>query len=49
MRWFIISIGVLILLTALNLFFAIGILFSNGKGAFLVAGLNTMPKEEKEQ
>lgn len=42
-------IGILILVTVLIFFFVIGILFSNGKGAFLVAGFNTMPKEEKEK
>lgn len=31
------------------MFSALGILFSTGKGADLVAGYNTMPKEEKEK
>ena len=30
------------------MFAALGILFSTGKGADLVAGYNTMPKEEKD-
>ena len=31
----------------LTLFLALGILFSFGKGSFLIAGYNTMSKEEK--
>jgi len=31
------------------LFFLLGIIFSLGKGHFLIAGFNTMPKEEKEK
>ena len=29
------------------LFVGLGVLFSKGKGAFLIAGYNTMPKEKK--
>lgn len=32
-----------------GLFFLLGIFLINGKGAFLIAGFNTMPKEKKEQ
>ncbi|MGF2617787.1 DUF3784 domain-containing protein [Rossellomorea vietnamensis] len=31
------------------LFIVLGLFLLNGKGAFLIAGYNTMPKEEKEQ
>jgi len=31
------------------LFIALGILFSSGKGDFLIAGFNTMPKTEKDK
>lgn len=31
------------------LFIILGIVFINGKGAFLIAGYNTMPQEEKEK
>lgn len=41
-------IGILIMIIVIMVFLMVGIVFSNGKGAFLVAGYNTMPKEEKE-
>ena len=31
------------------IFIALGVLFANGKGANLVAGFNTMSKEDKEK
>ncbi|UJL46426.1 DUF3784 domain-containing protein [Virgibacillus sp. NKC19-16] len=31
------------------LFIVLGIIFSIGKGYFLIAGFNTLPKEEKEK
>ena len=34
-------------LAVMVLFIGLGILFSKGKGAFLIAGYNTMPKEKK--
>lgn len=34
-------------LAAIALFVGLGILFSKGKGAFLIAGYNTMPKAKK--
>ena len=36
-------------ITVTALFLALGFLFCAGKGAFLIAGYNTMPKEAKEQ
>ena len=33
----------------IGLFIVLGITFSSGKGSFLIAGFNTMPKEEKEK
>lgn len=41
--------GLLILLCVIMLFIIMGIIFSNGKGAFFIAGFNTMSKEEKEK
>lgn len=37
-------IGTMIII---GLFFVLGIIFSSGKGSFLIAGFNTMSKEEK--
>ena len=34
-------------LAVVLIFVALGVLFWNGKGAFLIAGYNTMPKTEK--
>lgn len=42
MRFEMIFVGVII-----GLFIFLGIVFSMGKGAFLIAGVNTMSKEEK--
>ena len=36
-------------LVVMALFIGLGILFSKGKGAFLIAGYNTMPREKKER
>ncbi|CAM3956957.1 DUF3784 domain-containing protein [Mesobacillus zeae] len=33
----------------IGLFIVLGIIFSNGKGSFLIAGYNTMHKKEKEK
>lgn len=41
--------GILILAIGINSFIILGIVFSCGKGAFLIAGFNTMPKEEQEK
>ncbi|MDG5789231.1 DUF3784 domain-containing protein [Evansella sp. AB-P1] len=38
-----------ILLFIIILFFILAIILYNGKGAFLIAGYNTLPKEEKEK
>ncbi|MGG7078663.1 DUF3784 domain-containing protein [Clostridium sardiniense] len=42
MRFEMIFVGVIIVL-----FIFLGVIFSMGKGAFLIAGINTMSKEEK--
>lgn len=42
MRFEMIFVGVII-----GLFIFLGVIFSMGKGAFLIAGVNTMSKEEK--
>lgn len=34
-------------LIIVGLFLVLGVVFSAGKGSFLIAGFNTMPKEEK--
>ena len=39
----------LIHLAVIALFAGLGLLFSKGKGAFLIAGYNTMPREKKER
>lgn|SRR5690625_946551 len=39
----------IILLILIVLFIVIGFYFSSGKGEFLIAGFNTMPKEEQEK
>lgn len=39
----------IIILIIMILFIGLGILLYNGKGAFLIAGYNTMPKEEREK
>ncbi|MGD6804636.1 DUF3784 domain-containing protein [Rossellomorea vietnamensis] len=36
-------------LLIIGLFVILGIFLINGKGAFLIAGYNTLPKEEKEK
>ena len=36
-------------LAVMALFVGLGILFSKGKGAFLIAGYNTMPRAKKER
>jgi hypothetical protein len=36
-------------LLIIGLFIVLGVIFSNGKGSFLIAGYNTMPKMEKEK
>ncbi|WP_246941048.1 DUF3784 domain-containing protein [Bacillus pinisoli] len=36
-------------LMMIGLFIVLGIILSYGKGSFLIAGYNTMPKEEKEK
>ncbi len=36
-------------LIIIGLFIVLGVIFSSGKGAFLIAGYNTLPKEEKEK
>ena len=36
-------------LAVMALFVGLGILFSRGKGAFLIAGYNTMPRAKKER
>ncbi|APH04929.1 DUF3784 domain-containing protein [Bacillus weihaiensis] len=41
--------GLIIMSCVIVLFIVMGIIFSNGKGAFLIAGYNTMSKEEKEK
>lgn len=41
--------GILITSIIMLIFIGIGILLSQGKGAFLIAGYNTMPKEEQEK
>ena len=41
MGWLLAELAVMVL------FIGLGILFSKGKGAFLIAGYNTMPKEKK--
>jgi hypothetical protein len=33
----------------IGLFIVLGVVFSRGKGSFLIAGYNTLPKEEKEK
>ncbi|MCA1031196.1 DUF3784 domain-containing protein [Bacillus timonensis] len=33
----------------IGLFIVLGIILLNGKGSFLIAGFNTLPKEEKEK
>lgn len=40
---------IFVMLIVILFFFIIGIVFSNGKGAFLIAGYNTMSKEEKDK
>lgn len=37
----------IVMLLVIGLFIALGIMFINGKGAFLIAGYNTMSQEEK--
>ncbi len=39
----------LVFLAAVLFFIVLGIVFMNGKGAFLIAGYNTSCKEEKEK
>lgn len=36
-------------LSIIGLFIVLGIIFSSGKGSFLIAGYNMLPKEEKNQ
>lgn len=42
-------VGILVLLSIILLFIIIGTYLMQGKGAFLIAGYNTMPPEEKDQ
>lgn len=37
----------IVILLVIALFIALGVIFSKGKGAFLIAGYNSMPEEEK--
>jgi hypothetical protein len=37
------------MIVIIGLFLGLGIIFSLGKGSFLLAGYNTMPKKEKEK
>jgi hypothetical protein len=37
------------LLSTMLLFIGLGLVFSSGRGAFLIAGYNTLPKKKKEQ
>ncbi|MBP2257725.1 DUF3784 domain-containing protein [Virgibacillus alimentarius] len=39
----------LISIIIIGAFIILGIILLNGKGAFLIAGFNTMPEEEKEK
>ncbi|GAE25417.1 hypothetical protein JCM9140_1410 [Halalkalibacter wakoensis JCM 9140] len=39
----------LISIIVMGLFVILGIFLLNGKGSFLIAGFNTLPKEEKEK
>lgn len=48
-RWDFLNLESLILVGVILAFFIIGVVFSFGKGAFLVAGFNTMSAEEKEK
>lgn len=41
--------GIIITSIIIIIFIGIGISLSQGKGAYLIAGYNTMPKEEKEK
>ncbi|MEZ7172407.1 DUF3784 domain-containing protein [Sporosarcina sp. OR05] len=41
--------SIIISLSVFFLFLIFGIIFSSGKGAFLIAGYNTMPAREKEK
>lgn len=41
--------GILIISIVILLFFSLGVIFSQGKGAFLIAGYNTMPLEDREK
>lgn len=41
--------GILILSIVLICFLTLAIIFSKGKGAFLIAGYNTMSQEDKDQ
>ena len=43
------GIKMIIMLLVIGLFIGLGIVFTNGKGSFLIAGYNTMPAEEKEK
>ncbi|MFC5713692.1 DUF3784 domain-containing protein [Thalassorhabdus alkalitolerans] len=36
-------------LIIIGVFIVLGIILLNGKGSFLIAGFNTLPKEEKEK
>lgn len=39
----------IIMLLVIGLFIVLGLVFINGKGSFLIAGFNTLPREEKEK
>lgn len=41
--------GIIVSLFVLVLFLILAIVFSKGKGAFLIAGYNTLPDKEKEK
>lgn len=42
-------INMMMTVLIIGLFIVLGIYLSTGRGAFLIAGYNTMPKEEKEK